>query len=75
MDQAEKTAQHEEPIKTPELNMIPILVALVVGFVAVGKKAHTYVHIFTYIYTYKFLCFQLYLSFYGRDRLREETLS
>lgn len=39
MDKAEKRLNRGEPIKLTELNMTPILVALIVGFIAVGMYA------------------------------------
>lgn len=37
MDQTEKSERTGEPIKLGELNMTPIWVAMIVGFIAVGK--------------------------------------
>lgn len=37
MDKTERKARTGEPIKLGELNMTPILVAMIVGFIAVGK--------------------------------------
>lgn len=37
MEQTQKRERNGEPIKLGELNMTPILVAMIVGFIAVGK--------------------------------------
>lgn len=47
MDQTERKTRNGEPIKLGELNMTPILVAMIVGFIAVGKMAKRKMETFT----------------------------